>query len=130
MTKPEYPLDRSAAFSALLELSPEFGKTDLNTSGQLITEFLDSWRTSDSKDMFAHAREWLGANPIGQQPGASAPSTPGAAHRSRAADLPPAACRCGLPTCRSGWPDPSAQAARDEAAYFGQDYDAEADAGR
>ncbi len=64
MTKPGYPLDRSAAFTALLELSPEFGKTDMNTAGELITELLQSWRASDSRDMFAHAREWLGANPI------------------------------------------------------------------
>jgi hypothetical protein len=25
------------------------------------------------------------------------------------ADPPPGACRCGLPTCRSGWPRPEAQ---------------------
>ena len=72
MTKPGYPLDRSAAFTALLELSPEFGKTDLNTAGELITEFLQSWRASDPRDMFAHAREWLGANPIASWSGSPA----------------------------------------------------------
>lgn len=83
MTKPEYPLDRSAAFSALLELSPEFGKADMEAGSQLITEFLESWRASDSKNMFAHAREWLKANPIGQQAGVNAPSTPSVTNQSQ-----------------------------------------------
>jgi hypothetical protein len=56
------PLDRSAAFTALLELDPEgFGKQDINTSGQTITTFLGDFYQSGATNMYTYCREWLDA---------------------------------------------------------------------
>jgi hypothetical protein len=60
MATQRYPLDRSAAFTALLELDRDgFGKQDMEASGKAIDEFLESWYASDSKDMYKHAQTWL-----------------------------------------------------------------------
>jgi len=56
------PLDRSAAFTALLELDPEgFGMQDMNTSGQTITTFLEDFYQSGATKMYTYCREWLDA---------------------------------------------------------------------
>jgi len=56
------PLDRSAAFTALLELNPEgFGKQDTKTSGETITTFLDDFYESGATNMYTYCREWLDA---------------------------------------------------------------------
>jgi hypothetical protein len=53
------PIDRSLAFTALLELDPEgFGKSGPE-GGQTITTFLKDWYASDAKDMYAYCKEWL-----------------------------------------------------------------------
>ena len=58
--KQQYPLDRSCAFTALLELSPLFRHTDPQTENQMMAEFLRDWYADeDSRDMFAFAREWV-----------------------------------------------------------------------
>jgi hypothetical protein len=55
-------LDRSAAFTALLELDPEgFGKQDMNTSGETITTFLEGFYQSGATNMYTYCREWLDA---------------------------------------------------------------------
>jgi hypothetical protein len=60
--KPEYPLDHSAAFTALLELSPVFAKADTRAADAMLAEFLRAWYAdSDYTDMFRFAREWLNA---------------------------------------------------------------------
>jgi hypothetical protein len=54
------PLDRSAAFTALLELDPEgFGKQDMDTSGKTITTFLADFYESDATNMYTYAQSWL-----------------------------------------------------------------------
>jgi hypothetical protein len=74
MTNQPHPLDRTAAQTVLLELSPDgFGRSG-DASGELITRFLGDWRASDSRDMFAYAQTWLAANPIGGQAHVSTPA--------------------------------------------------------
>jgi len=55
-------LDRSAAFTALLELDPErFGKSSDPESTKTITTFLDDFYQSRATNMYAYCREWLDA---------------------------------------------------------------------
>lgn len=53
-----WPLDRSAAHAALLELSEEFRRADLDQASRMITSFLQSWYRAGEKDMFDYARGW------------------------------------------------------------------------
>ena len=73
------PLDRSAAHEALLYTSAEFPKADLNRSSQLITEFLEDFYASDSKNMHSFAATWRqGPPPV------SPPNAPPASRSARA----------------------------------------------
>lgn len=73
------PLDRSAAHEALLYTSAEFPKADLNRSSQLITEFLEDFYASDSKNMYDFATTWRqGPPPV------SPPDVPPAPRQARA----------------------------------------------
>jgi len=55
------PLDRSAAFTALLDLDPEgFGKSDLQESGATITRFLAAFDQSGQGSMYDFAKTWIG----------------------------------------------------------------------
>jgi hypothetical protein len=47
---PRHPLDRSAAFTALLEFCPGFGKTEAREAERIVTRFLDSFYSSGSTD--------------------------------------------------------------------------------
>jgi hypothetical protein len=51
------PIDRSAAFTALLDLSPEFGRSD--NGGQTITRMLTDYYESGQTDMYAFTKGWL-----------------------------------------------------------------------
>jgi len=56
------PLDRSAAFTALLELDPEgFGKSSDPETTTTITTFLGDFYQSGATNMYAYCREWLDA---------------------------------------------------------------------
>ena len=56
------PLDRSAAFTTLLELDPEgFGKSSEPESAKTITTFLDDFYKSGATNMYTYCREWLDA---------------------------------------------------------------------
>ena len=56
------PLDRSAAFTALLELDPEgFGKSSDPETTKTITTFLEDFYESDATNMYTHCRKWLDA---------------------------------------------------------------------
>jgi hypothetical protein len=56
------PLDRSAAFTALLDLDPEgFGKSSDPESTKTITTFLDDFYQSSATNMHAYCRQWLDA---------------------------------------------------------------------
>jgi cytosine/adenosine deaminase-related metal-dependent hydrolase len=56
------PLDRSAAFTSLLELDPEgFGKSSDPETMKTITTFLDDFYESGATNMYAYCREWLDA---------------------------------------------------------------------
>lgn len=60
------PLDRSAAFTALLEFCPWFGRLSMDESSETITRFLDEFRASGSTDMAAYAKRWgLSNGPYG-----------------------------------------------------------------
>jgi len=60
-----HPLDRSAAFTALLEFCPGFGKTGAREAGRIVTRFLDGLYSSGGTDMAAYARSWaMTADPM------------------------------------------------------------------
>ena len=68
MARQRYPLDRSAAFTALLHLAPEgFGKSSDPETTKTISEFLESWYGSDDTDMYKHAQNWLTERQHGAQ---------------------------------------------------------------
>lgn len=55
-----YPLDRSAAFTCLLELSPDgFGKTSEPATGEIITGLLEDFYASGQTRMYEYTRQWL-----------------------------------------------------------------------
>jgi len=56
--KRHYPLDRSAAFTALLEVSEEFRQADSREGTKVIDVFLADWYKSPSLNMYEFAREW------------------------------------------------------------------------
>jgi hypothetical protein len=58
------PLDRSVAFTALLELRPGFGQTESKAASVLVDEFLEDFYASGSKDMGAWARTWQPRPPV------------------------------------------------------------------
>jgi hypothetical protein len=51
-----HPLDRSAAFTALLEFCPWFGKTESHKAEAVVTRFLAAFYASGETDMAAYAR--------------------------------------------------------------------------
>lgn len=57
--KAKYPLDRSAMFTALLDLSQVYGQLDSREGEKVTTEALDAWYASPSTDMYAFTREWI-----------------------------------------------------------------------
>lgn len=52
------PLDRSVAFTALLELRPGFGQLENKAASVMTGRFLEDFYASGSKDMGAYARSW------------------------------------------------------------------------
>ena len=59
MARQQFPLDRSAAFTCLLDLDPDYGAMEVHAGEQRVTDFLADWYQSDSTDMYAFCREWL-----------------------------------------------------------------------
>jgi len=53
------PLDRSVAFTALLELHPGFGQLETRAASVMTGRFLEDFYASGSKDMGAYARTWM-----------------------------------------------------------------------
>lgn len=52
------PMDRSVAFSVLLDLSPEFANSPVD-GGAVVTKALDGFYASDSGDIYAFIKEWI-----------------------------------------------------------------------
>lgn len=52
-------LDRSLAFTALLEHDEEFRGMDMNQGAERITEFLADWERAGRPQMFDYGREWV-----------------------------------------------------------------------
>lgn len=64
-SKISHPLDRSAAFTALLQFCPGFGRTEGRQAEAVVTRFLDGFYASGSTDMAAYAKIWaMTASPI------------------------------------------------------------------
>lgn len=59
MTKSRNPLDRSAMFTCLLDLSQTYGLYDARDGAQITTQALAEWYESPSTDMYAWTREWI-----------------------------------------------------------------------
>jgi hypothetical protein len=64
-----HPLDRSAAFTALLEFCPWFGKTESREAEAVVTRFLAGFYASGETDMAAYARRWAAGNGPGRARG-------------------------------------------------------------
>ena len=56
-------IDRSLAFTALLELMPGYGQLDARDGEKLTTALTDAWHAApdSERDMFAFARNWIAA---------------------------------------------------------------------
>jgi len=52
-------LDRSLAFTALLEHDPDFAGLDMNAGGERITEFLADWTKAGKPQMFEYSKQWV-----------------------------------------------------------------------
>src|SRR5258708_9540225 len=82
------PLDRSAAFTCLLELDPEgFGKQDMNTSGQTISRFLEDFYQSGQTRMYEYAQQWLAEPRESARPREAASKTQPGSNTQATADL-------------------------------------------
>ena len=53
-----HPLDRSVAFTILLDLSPAYADSTTD-DGDLITEFLEDWYADPGLDMYAFGKVWV-----------------------------------------------------------------------
>lgn len=72
-TTVETPIDRSLAFTALLDLDPAFGPMESGKGSERITAFLADWHKSGHTSMYDYAREWVDQQKIaehyGDEPG-------------------------------------------------------------
>lgn len=57
-------LDRSTAFTILLDVDPGFGQLDVRVGRERVTAFLTDWSRSTAKDMYRFAVEWVRKNPL------------------------------------------------------------------
>ena len=57
MAKPRFDLDRSAAFTVLLDVLPGYAES-VDDGGRTVTEFLAAWYDDASTDMHEFARRW------------------------------------------------------------------------
>ena len=58
-SKISHPLDSSAAFTALLDFCPGFGKAEAPQASRIVTRFLDGFYSSGRTDMAAYAKSWV-----------------------------------------------------------------------
>lgn len=52
-------LDRSAMFTALLDLSTVYGLLDTREGAQVTTEALEAWYASPSTNMYSFTKNWI-----------------------------------------------------------------------
>lgn len=57
-------LDRSTAFTILLDVDSEFGAMDVQEGRKRVTVFLEAWYASDARDMYRFAVEWVRHHPV------------------------------------------------------------------
>lgn len=61
-------MDRSVVFSALLHLSPEFGRLPVEASLPLITEVVSAWQKATGEtDLYEFTKRWLAQHPITEE---------------------------------------------------------------
>lgn len=58
MAKTRNDLDRSAAFTILLDVDPQFGSS-IEDGGATITSFLEDWHADPSTNMYKFAQGWV-----------------------------------------------------------------------
>lgn len=58
MSAKRFPMDRSVAFTILLDVWPDYGNSPVD-GGQSITAFLDDWYADPSTDMYEFAQRWI-----------------------------------------------------------------------
>lgn len=59
VTKHRFDLDRSVAFTILLEVLPGYAESEDNDGGATITRFLDAWYAdTEFTDMWAFGHRW------------------------------------------------------------------------
>lgn len=60
--------DRSLAFTALLDVSPDvFGQMTTEEGGRVITRFLADWGQSPYRNMHAFAEDWTGTGALNRE---------------------------------------------------------------
>lgn len=68
MSKRAFPLDRSAMFTALLDVDPGFGPLEAEKGRLRVSAALTDWYADEhSDDMYAFARDWSARHPIEQE---------------------------------------------------------------
>lgn len=63
MAKYRGDLDRSVAFTILLELLPGYAESPDDDGGRTVTEFLTDWYADPSTDMYEFGRRWAETRP-------------------------------------------------------------------
>lgn len=68
MSKRAFPLDRSAMFTALLDLDPGFGPLDSEQGRLRVSAALADWYADETAtDMYVFARDWSAPHPIDKE---------------------------------------------------------------
>lgn len=57
-------MERSLIFTALLHLSPEFGRMTSVDGAAMITQIQEAWRADRSTDLYSFTKDWLETNPL------------------------------------------------------------------
>jgi hypothetical protein len=116
------PLDRSAAFTALLELSADFRQSDMAQGSETVSRFLADFYASGAPNMYRYARAWVPAHQAAASAG-SPVARDGALPMGAAAPAP-ALEPAGLPDVTMdtlGWPTEKDTVSANLAATFDEE---------
>lgn len=67
MGRQRFPLDRSAMFTCLLDIDPDFGPMDSRKGERRTTAALDAWYQDPGLNMYAFTQSWVRDNPVREE---------------------------------------------------------------
>lgn len=67
MTKPRFDLDRSTAFTILLDIDPNYAGS-VSDNGESVTAFLAAWYEDSSLDMYEFGQRYAALHPTPPNP--------------------------------------------------------------